>query len=1053
MKKHIVLIVAMFFCVQLFAEELYFYSDFSEAKEVESTWKEVVPAITEFARKKGYDIVDAGKAPTEWEISSAIWKKKNQECAKKQKNQFDKMLSDSHISVIAGDENDDTDQEEIVIPEIHYPCASIYCSVNQDRDEFSIKVNWCFDKDTSELYDSDFVSWSATNDEDTREIVEKYAEAILDVPTRNKNNTPKKISPLDGVLINTSSVRMGTSFSVAACDDFSFVVRNENTVNRYNSSFEKTADLTRLFQQSDSKQLYVPYCPDGKHVILGKVNTGIVLSLSDENTISGKTTYHIPAGMYTNTGFTSDGQLILLQTKRDSFNNATMSVLYMEKDATTPHTIKIPGHFSGLVSGPEKSIYVLRDNVVCKYSADGKLEKAILTDKDITTSDGYRIAKVLPDSSFIIDQTVYRNGRLLHYASDGTLLAECALSDDMRVSVMEDYANGIYYLFNLTTGQLFRYVEDGAPIPPELTKIAQITQELEKSPADYEKKYLQLADCYYNLEGYTPASEWYAKYLETCPADNAAAAKKFNSDVILEKRSAKADAEEALSLFDEYGEETAKEKYQTAMKSLEHLKKQVPWDKDVQDMYRELKNTFAPDATDVAQKIPSVQIDEVDLTCLFPALLNVYATNPSGTMTIKNTSSNKIANIKVSAYLRKYMDFASTGTVVPELQPGESCSLNINTLLNKNALTVDENTVLQMQYTVTWQEDGAEYSTTFSRPVTMYKKSAMTWVDTAMLSCFILPNNETVSSFAFKVLGNSEQRIASKKFTQAMQIVNALGSIPLTYVSDPDTPISKVIDNDYAVDTVRFPDETLLIKGGDCDDMTVLLCSTLEAAGIHTALITIPGHIFAAFNAETKYNFLWNTLADGYKAIENDGQVWIPIEVTLMQDGFAASWKKASEEIADKQYEFIKVSDASCEYPPVPSNSAKQEVTFTSTKYKTLSTQSQQTVCTQVLIPTLQKQSTAKADSKSLNLMAQMYYNIGQNDNAIELLKLAIAKDKSYTPAVENIIALYDRTGDTINKSVYEKMLEQKSTTEITESKSSSGKERADSQAESEWKE
>src|SRR5574344_2804965 len=111
-------------------------------------------------------------------------------------------------------------------------------------------------------------------------------------------------------------------------------------------------------------------------------------------------------------------------------------------------------------------------------------------------------------------------------------------------------------------------------------------------------------------------------------------------------------------------------------------------------MYRELKNTFAPDATDGAQKIPSVQIDEVDLTCLFPALLNVYATNPSGTMTIKNTSSNKIANIKVSAYLRKYMDFASTGTVVPELQPGESCSLNINTLLNKNALTVDENTVL-----------------------------------------------------------------------------------------------------------------------------------------------------------------------------------------------------------------------------------------------------------------------------------------------------------------------------------------------------------------------
>jgi transglutaminase-like putative cysteine protease len=35
-----------------------------------------------------------------------------------------------------------------------------------------------------------------------------------------------------------------------------------------------------------------------------------------------------------------------------------------------------------------------------------------------------------------------------------------------------------------------------------------------------------------------------------------------------------------------------------------------------------------------------------------------------------------------------------------------------------------------------------------------------------------------------------------------------------------------------------------MYRAGDCDDLSILYCSLLEAIGIRTAFVTIPGHIF-----------------------------------------------------------------------------------------------------------------------------------------------------------------------------------------------------------------
>ncbi len=116
----------------------------------------------------------------------------------------------------------------------------------------------------------------------------------------------------------------------------------------------------------------------------------------------------------------------------------------------------------------------------------------------------------------------------------------------------------------------------------------------------------------------------------------------------------------------------------------------------------------------------------------------------------------------------------------------------------------------------------------------------------------------------------------------------------LTYTSDPRA------SSEY----VQFPDETIKLKGGDCDDLSVLFSSLFESVGIETALVDYKS------NDELKHvNILVNTKLkpEAAKLItENDSkyflranengndEIWIPIETTSLDD-FYNAWKLGAE--------------------------------------------------------------------------------------------------------------------------------------------------------------
>jgi len=111
----------------------------------------------------------------------------------------------------------------------------------------------------------------------------------------------------------------------------------------------------------------------------------------------------------------------------------------------------------------------------------------------------------------------------------------------------------------------------------------------------------------------------------------------------------------------------------------------------------------------------------------------------------------------------------------------------------------------------------------------------------------------------------------------------------LVYTSDPRA----------TAEYVQFPKQTIELKGGDCDDLSVAYCSLLESVGIQTALVDYRS------NGEVRHvNILFNTtlLPEQAKFItKNDSkyfirqsssgkdEVWIPVETTSLTN-FNKAW-------------------------------------------------------------------------------------------------------------------------------------------------------------------
>jgi hypothetical protein len=297
-------------------------------------------------------------------------------------------------------------------------------------------------------------------------------------------------------------------------------------------------------------------------------------------------------------------------------------------------------------------------------------------------------------------------------------------------------------------------------------------------------------------------------------------------------------------------------------------------------------------------KIEYVQI----LSEVYPSSYQVHAARPLGKARVKNVSARPIS-VKVSFFVDQYMDGPTESPRAVYLEPNAETDIPFYAIFNE-AIRFVPAMVLRAADVFVKASPAEDYDD--KSQTRLIIRGRNDWDGDALsLRYFVTPEDADVMRFSRNVMSQNKDTLAAVanqlyKFRAARYLFNEFAS-RLTYVNDPK--VSK--------DRVQFPSETLVLRGGDCDDMTVCFSSLLSSVGLNTAFIDVipprrldDAHIFLMFDTEVPaaQSSLISDNPKRYVVRKNERGVetiWIPVETTAITEGFQRAWELGAREYFD----------------------------------------------------------------------------------------------------------------------------------------------------------
>lgn len=615
------------------------------------------------------------------------------------------------------------------------------------------------------------------------------------------------------------------------------------------------------------------------------------------------------------------------------------------------------------------------------------------------------------------------NRDLRRFASDGSLVWVWDGEGGGLPSLadLQPGTDGLLYLSDFGGKAVYRLTEAPEALPPDLRAVGQAYRRTTEPGAGPET-WKALALVYLDQGAVEAALTALDRYLADRPADAGAQDLRRTARVTLGKTRAADAAADALAQLKAYGPETGGDAYRRAMKAYEALRASAPGDPEVTGPMQALRQAFA--AAETAPVLPVPRVGRTELGPLFPSLLQGYRSRPAGFVQLTNTTGEPMADLRAEVSLARFTDLPAAGAPVASLAPGAEARLDLFVPLNDRVFDLEEDLPVQAAVTLRWTDRRGDRSLETVVPVTLYRRTALTWDQTGKLAAFITPNEETVSRTAFELLPEpSPTPVGGPTVARAAALADGLGSLPLRYVPDPVVPFEAVRSATGAVDTVRFPRNTLAYRGGDCDDTTALLASVLEAAGLPTALVTTPGHVFLAFDTGEPATAAWLYTAAGRRPLVREGHLWIPLETTVLSNGFEAAWKAASA-LADRHegtpdFEFLPVAGLRGLYPPLPlpptPGAGPRWDKPALAAFRSAAELRLASAFLPALTADLEAQAASGTESRWLsasNRLARAQAVWGRPDLAEATLRALVARSPRWTPAYLNLAALRLAHGD-----------------------------------------
>lgn len=418
---------------------------------------------------------------------------------------------------------------------------------------------------------------------------------------------------------------------------------------------------------------------------------------------------------------------------------------------------------------------------------------------------------------------------------------------------------------------------------------------------------------------------------------------------------------------------------------------------------------------------PYLEFRDLRLEGIFPALYRSYANQPLGAMTIVNTGTGIVTDVTVSVAIPALQTGRREIGVPRSIAAGRSIDAEITLPVGPSILGPAGARSVTLEFDVRYSRNTEHYSETITRELPVLNRNAIRWSDDRRVGAFMSVEDPAIVEWSSGLVGAID-RPATNLLTQnmlaALYLFEALAIHGINYVVDPASAYEDLSADSFAIDYLRFPQETLNARAGDCDDLSVLYATLLEAVGVPTAYITTPGHIFVAVDLGIDPNRARSLFSQSDALILTEEESWLPVETTLISEGFVRAWQTGAlqwrRSYATGEAQLFSSRDAWRRYPPVvgietPPDPAPSATAVEIEAARRLAEFRQVELDPQRVA--LEENRAGRSPEELANRLGVLYAEFGLFDEAASYFDEAIG-DNGYVPALinrANVAALQGR--------------------------------------------
>jgi tetratricopeptide (TPR) repeat protein len=420
--------------------------------------------------------------------------------------------------------------------------------------------------------------------------------------------------------------------------------------------------------------------------------------------------------------------------------------------------------------------------------------------------------------------------------------------------------------------------------------------------------------------------------------------------------------------------------------------------------------------------IRSLRFDDVQFTDVYAAMQSYYAANAIGSVVVQNTDAEDVTNLEISFEQKGFMEAPTPSAAIDRLAAGESMLVELYASYNSNVFNTEGATPLVGEIIATYTSRGQAVEQRSSISYVLRDKTSLTWDDDRKVAAFITHEDSAIRNYASWVRQSARHRTVaglSASLQTAIQIYEALGELGCLYQTDPSKPaFEEVQGNSRIIDSVSLPRDTLVRTTGDCDDLTVLYCALLESAGIETAFITVPGHIYAAVNTGVPARDFRKVHPDRNMTMPIDGELWVPVEITLIgREGFMSAWRRGVDEWLEHEGKpenqgFYLTKEAQSTYWPVGLTQTDLSLQYGRAEAVAAAFDRELDLLSEAIVAEARDRAAASGSKQDFNRLGVAYSQLERFDLASAAFERALDVDPAYDAARVNLASVAFLTGE-----------------------------------------